>query len=412
MYKNTASQKLIVSVKDADGDLVSGDGSNITAIISKDGASTNATNDVNPTEIGTTGFYAFDLTQAETNADLILLIATTSTPDCTIEPVTIYTNNKEANLKQIDGYAVNDNLATLKLKTLDIRNSAGTGIYISGTSTGVYISGDSALYLSGENGLVANGTVNGILALGSDASAIGFLAQCTETGGTGFKAVGTSKDIDIDTISAIKTQTDKFGFTGSYVNSQIKATDDIGLSTTQKADVNSEVDNALDTAIPAHQTPGSANEALVYTLGTSTTLNSMIELDGSDSVFTSKALENTKTAVGLATANLDTQLSAIDTKTDQLAFTAGTVNANLATGGIGSGSEEVNYYVYTNESAKTGPIANVSVWITSDSAGTTVVAQGMTDSNGKAVFYLNSDTYYFWRSKTGYTFTNPDIETV
>jgi len=95
-----------------------------------------------------------------------------------------------------------------------------------------------------------------------------------------------------------------------------------------------------------------------------------------------------------------------------LEFTSGAINANIATGGVGSGSETINYYVYTNESERTGAISNVSVWVTSDTAGTTVIAQGETDSNGKVTFYLDAGTYYFWRSKTGYAFTNPDTEIV
>jgi len=96
MFKNTANQKIIVAVRDElSGALLSGDAANITAVISKDGAAAAATNDVNPTEIGTTGFYVFDLTQAETNGDLILLIASTTTANMIIEPVQIYTKQSD-----------------------------------------------------------------------------------------------------------------------------------------------------------------------------------------------------------------------------------------------------------------------------------------------------------------------------
>ena len=57
------------------------------------------------------------------------------------------------------------------------------------------------------------------------------------------------------------------------------------------------------------------------------------------------------------------------------------------------------------------PIADVDVWVTSDIAGAVVVASGKSDSSGEVVFYLDSGvTYYIWRQKDGYNFTNPDTE--
>ena len=67
---------------------------NITAQISKDGAATAATDDTNPTELDATdapGVYLFDLTQAETNADLVVVAPVSATADILIEPLIIYT---------------------------------------------------------------------------------------------------------------------------------------------------------------------------------------------------------------------------------------------------------------------------------------------------------------------------------
>jgi hypothetical protein len=114
----------------------------------------------------------------------------------------------------------------------------------------------------------------------------------------------------------------------------------------------------------------------------------------------------------LQTDDYPTTLAAIQAKTDQLEFTSLTVNANLAGGSIGTGSSTVSYYVYTNEEAKTGAIANVAVWVSTDESGDTVVASGVTDSDGLVTFYLDPATYYFWRSKSGYSFTNPDTEVI
>ena len=95
MFKNIASQQIAVFAYDADAKLPkTGDAANITAKISKDGGATAATNDVNPTELSSTdakGIYIFDLTQAESNANLIVLSAVSATENITLEPVIIYT---------------------------------------------------------------------------------------------------------------------------------------------------------------------------------------------------------------------------------------------------------------------------------------------------------------------------------
>ena len=95
MYKNVASQKIAIFAWDgASGASKTGDASNITAQISIDGGARAATDDTNPTELDATdapGIYIFDMTQAETNGDLIILSATSSTSDIVIRPVIIYT---------------------------------------------------------------------------------------------------------------------------------------------------------------------------------------------------------------------------------------------------------------------------------------------------------------------------------
>ena len=78
----------------------------------------------------------------------------------------------------------------------------------------------------------------------------------------------------------------------------------------------------------------------------------------------------------------------------------------------GSGAYTVPYYVYQDEDAEVNPIADVHVWVTSDIAGQYMVASGDTDSNGLVTFYLDAGTYYFWRRKSGWNFTNPDTEVV
>lgn len=94
LKKNVASQKVAVLAWDVtDDEPKTGDAANITAQISKDGGACAATNDVNPTELDATdakGVYLFDLTQAETNADLIVISAVSSTANIKLDPIFLY----------------------------------------------------------------------------------------------------------------------------------------------------------------------------------------------------------------------------------------------------------------------------------------------------------------------------------
>lgn len=93
MQKNTAGQKLVVFAFDrTDNTAKTGDAANITANLRKDHAAAAATNDVNPTETED-GFYTFDLTQAETNADTLQGFPASTTADIQViaVPGVIYT---------------------------------------------------------------------------------------------------------------------------------------------------------------------------------------------------------------------------------------------------------------------------------------------------------------------------------
>lgn len=118
LYKNTASQKIAVYAYDATtaagtDPSKTGDAANITAKISKDGGASASTNDVNPTELDSTnhkGIYLFDLTQAETNADMIIITADSSTSNIIIDPVVVYTldalTSADINSEVVDAIAV------------------------------------------------------------------------------------------------------------------------------------------------------------------------------------------------------------------------------------------------------------------------------------------------------------------
>jgi hypothetical protein len=70
-------------------------------------------------------------------------------------------------------------------------------------------------------------------------------------------------------------------------------------------------------------------------------------------------------------------------------------------------------FTYTlTSSVDAVPIADADVWVTSDLAGTNILASGKTNQNGVVTFYLDAGTVYVWRSKSGWDFTNPDTEVV
>jgi hypothetical protein len=98
LFRNAANQKLPVFAYDkTTGEPKTGDAANITAQISKDWSAAAATNDTNPTELDSTdhpGIYLFDLTAAETAADVICVSARSSTGGVLIDPVIAYTQPK------------------------------------------------------------------------------------------------------------------------------------------------------------------------------------------------------------------------------------------------------------------------------------------------------------------------------
>jgi hypothetical protein len=93
MYKNTASQKWTVFAFNITTNApITGDSANITANLRIDGAAANAVDDTNPTELED-GFYQFDLTQAETNGDNIVICPDSSTSDVQVIgcPMSVWT---------------------------------------------------------------------------------------------------------------------------------------------------------------------------------------------------------------------------------------------------------------------------------------------------------------------------------
>lgn len=123
MQKNVAGQKWIVFAFSDEGgtnpgEPVTGDAAQITANLYLDGSATpNAVDDTNPTELGG-GYYAFDITQAESNAENIVIVPASSTANVNVigVPGAVYTT--PANFPDLSVAATNGRV--------DVASVAGT----------------------------------------------------------------------------------------------------------------------------------------------------------------------------------------------------------------------------------------------------------------------------------------------
>ncbi len=93
MIKNLAGKVAVFAWNSGAGAPKIWDAANITAQISLDGGASQATNDANPAELDAAnhpGVYVFDLLQAETNADLVVITPKSTTAGVVFKPVVAY----------------------------------------------------------------------------------------------------------------------------------------------------------------------------------------------------------------------------------------------------------------------------------------------------------------------------------
>lgn len=138
----------------------------------------------------------------------------------------------------------------------------------------------------------------------------------------------------------------------------------------------------------------------------------------------SSAITDTANAVWAASTRTLTSLGTLIADIDSVLSTNHGVGSWLTGGGNSSGGPLILGTIpvsYTLTLAPEGfgtPIANAEVHISTDSAGLNVIAAGTTNVlgqlviNGQTTFWLPAGTFYYWRSKAGYSFTNPDTEVV
>lgn len=141
MFKNVASQKIIVFAFDATTNVPkTGDAANISAYLSKDFGAITQLTDTSATEMDATnaaGYYLFDISQTETNADTILISGKSSTANIKIigSPATVFTLPANFTTQSIDS---NGRVDVIKLAgtTCTARDIGASVLLSSGTGTG------------------------------------------------------------------------------------------------------------------------------------------------------------------------------------------------------------------------------------------------------------------------------------
>lgn len=225
MFKNVANQKLIVFAFDSTTNIPkTGDAANITAYVSKDYGAVTVLGDTSATEMDSTnakGYYLFDLTQSETNANCLMFSAKSATSNIVVlgAPSIIFTDPANYSTLSVDSSG------RIDLGSILGTASTGTAGYV-GPDWGHVNAPTSTVSLSGTTVGIVTTTTNLTNAptagdftstmKTSIGTAVAASAVASVTGnvtGSVGSVVGlTASNLDAS-VSSIKTQTDKMAFT-------------------------------------------------------------------------------------------------------------------------------------------------------------------------------------------------------
>ena len=87
------------------------------------------------------------------------------------------------------------------------------------------------------------------------------------------------------------------------------------------------------------------------------------------------------------------------------------VRLETSTSNVGAGT--IAHVVTVNDCDTGFPLSNAEVWVTTDLAGSNVVAGTLvTNAFGQVTFMLDAGSYYLWSSEPGFTISNPTAFTV
>ena len=142
--KNTAGQEFnVLAINTSTGLPITGDAANITAKISNDSGAFASVADTNPTELDATnaaGVYVFDLSQAETNGNVLTIVPVSTTANVQIDMLNIYTSAVKAQLDDIEDKVGDIDVATTTIEsktsqlTFTVANQVDANSLTGGTS--------------------------------------------------------------------------------------------------------------------------------------------------------------------------------------------------------------------------------------------------------------------------------------
>jgi hypothetical protein len=169
------------------------------------------------------------------------------------------------------------------------------------------------------------------------------------------------------------------------------------------SDATNQINAACDTALSDYDAPTKAEmdtaHALLATAAALTTVDTVVDA-------IKVVTDNLPNSGALTTLVANVAAILADTATDGVLLAQSAVDAiHLA----GAGATEHTVTILDDESAA---VPGADVWVTSDEAGSTVIASGTSDSNGQVTFYLDTGTVYVWAQKAGYNISNPTAVTI
>ncbi|MEW6495375.1 MAG: hypothetical protein AB1589_23085 [Cyanobacteriota bacterium] len=221
------------------------------------------------------------------------------------------------------------------------------------------------------------------------------------------------QNIESDTYGIVSTNLDVAVSTRGVGTSNFNpVTQTVNISSTTVTSINDNTNNAviIPVAIINNNTNNnsSAVSNAINTVITPINDNTNTLSVSINTVFTS-INDNTNSVVNAATTTINWDTINNISSNVNIALTAGH-GAGSWQRDSGVGANEFSYQL--TSSVDSTPIADADVWVTTDAAGANTIASGQTNSFGWVVFYLDDGTYYVWRQKDGWNFSNPDTEVV
>lgn len=309
MFKNVASQQIVLlAIDTATNTPKTGDAANITAYLSKDYGTVTALGDTSATEMDATnapGLYKFDVTQTESNCDVAVFSAKSSTSGIRIIPVTVFMRPANATALSIDSSGrvdvikINGTSQTARDIGASVLLSPGTGTGQISLSSGAVTAGtvsDKTGYSLATAPPTASQISTQVMTDLGTGSALTSLAPASTALSTATWTATIAGRIDATISSRLASASYSAPPSAATISSQVQA--DLGTG------------SALTALAPA----ATALSTVVWTPTMAGYLDAAVSSRLASASYTAPLdASGVRTAVGLASANLDTQLDALPT---------------------------------------------------------------------------------------------------